>query len=243
MFLSAQSRKLKPFLSEPLKIVSIPPCVDREYRADFYHPAFRKICQNHSDVMQKIEGDLRQQTVPTKFSELSDNVRDMVLDEEWKNRVVTPLGAALEKEENSAIKVDERGLSGRARVHCECLLVAHFDKNRASLRPYDYIGSSKLLCYGCHSYFHAYNMIHLSRSFYARGTHGKVCLPWVPPILEGEGENEVRVRMCEIMLHDLGVVWSSYRRRTSDSTDASGSGDLIPMDKGKFASEDILAGK
>ena len=82
-----------------------------------------------------------------------------------------------------------------------------------------------------------------SRNFYARGTHGKVCLPWVPPpTLEGGSEDDVRVRMCEIMLHDLGVVWSSYRG-TSDSTDASGSGDLIPMDEGKFASEDILAGK
>ena len=139
LFLSAQSRKLKPFLSEPLKIVSIPPCVDREYRADFYHPAFRKICQNHSDVMQKIEGDLRQQTVPTKFSELSDNVRDMVLDEEWKNRVVTPLGAALEKEENSAIKVDERGLSGRRRPSSE--------RNRSeyqSPRTAVYLGGSVL---------------------------------------------------------------------------------------------------
>ena len=177
--------------------------------------------------MQKIEGDLRQQKVPTKFSELSDDLRDMVLDEEWKNRVVTPLGAALQEEKNSAIKLDERGLSGRARVHCECLLVAHFVKNMASLRPYDYIGLSKLLCYGCHSYFRAYNMTHPSRKVHTRGTHGKVYIPWVLPTLEDGSENDVRVRMCKDMLHDLDFVWSSSQRRISDSTDASGSWNMV----------------
>ncbi|ETW81172.1 hypothetical protein HETIRDRAFT_452568 [Heterobasidion irregulare TC 32-1] len=194
LFLAAHSRKLKPFLSKPLKIVSIPPRLDREYRADFYHSAFRKFCQDQSDVTQKIKGDLHQQKIPTEFSELSDDLRDMMLDEEWKNRMVTPLGAALQKEKNSAIKLDERGLSGRACVHCECLLVAHFVKNKASLRPYDYIGLSKLLCYGCHSYFRAYNMTHPGRRFHARGTHGKVYIPWVPPTLEDGSENDVRAQ-------------------------------------------------
>ncbi|ETW81175.1 hypothetical protein HETIRDRAFT_427943 [Heterobasidion irregulare TC 32-1] len=143
LFLAAHSRKLRPFLSRPLK-----------------------------------------QKIPTQFSELSDNLRDMVLDEEWKNRMVKPLGAALQKEKNSAIKADKRGLSGHARVHYECLLVAHFVKNAASLRPYDYIGLSKLLCYGCHSYFRAYNITHPTMRFYARGTHRKVYIPWVPPTLE-----------------------------------------------------------
>ena len=45
--------------------------------------------------MEKIEGDLGQQTIPTEFSELSDDLRDMVLDKEWERRMVTPLGAAL----------------------------------------------------------------------------------------------------------------------------------------------------
>ena len=227
LFLAAHSRKLKPFLSKSLKIVSIPPQVDREYRADFYQSAFRKFCEDQSDVMRKIEGDMRQQKIPTQFSELSDNLRDMVLDEEWKNRMVTPLGAALQKEKNSAIRLDECGLSGRARVHCECLLVAHFVKNMASLRPYDYIGLSKLLCYGCHSYFRAYNITHPNTEFYTRGTHGKVYIPWVPPTLEDGSEDDVRVRMCKSMLEDLDVVWSSSQQRMSDSTEASGSGDLL----------------
>ena len=119
--------------------------------------------------------------------------------------------------------MDKHGLSGRARVHCECFLVEYFDKNRTSLRPCDYIGSSKLLCYGCHSYLRAYNVTHPSRKFYARGTHGKVYIPWVPPTLEDGCENYVRVRICKDMLYDLDVVWSSSQRRMSDSTDAYGS--------------------
>ena len=232
LFLAAHSRKLKPFLSKSLKIVSIPPQVDREYSADFYQPAFRKFCEDQSDVMRKIEGDMRQQKIPTQFSELPDNLRDMVLDEEWKNRMVTPLVAALQKEKNSAIKLDECGLSGRARVHCECLLVAHFVKNRASLRPYDYIGLSKLLCFGCHSYFRAYNITHSTMSFFARGTHGKIYIPWVPPTLEDGSEDNVRVSMCKSMLEDLDVVWSASQQRMSDSTDASGSGNMIRRPKG-----------
>lgn len=192
--------------------------------------------------MQKIKGDLHQQKIPTEFSELSGNLRDMMLDEEWKNRMVTPLGAALQKEKNSAIKLDERGLSGRARVHCECLLIAHFVKNTASLRPYDYIGLSKLLCYGCHSYFRAYNMTHPGRRFHARGTHGKVYIPWVPPTLEDGSENDVRVRMCESMLEDLDVVWSASQQRMSDSTDASGSGNMIRNSDG-WNTEDEMIGE
>ena len=193
-------------------------------------------------MMQKIEGDLGQQTIPTEFSELSDDLRDMVLDEEWKNRVVTPLGAALQEEKNSAIKLDERGLSGRARVHCECLLVAHFVKNMASLRPYDYIGLSKLLCYGCHSYFRAYNITHPANEFYARGTHGKVYIPWVPPTLEDGSEDDVRVRMCEFMLQDLDVVWSSSQQRISDSMDAFGSGSMMRDPEG-WDTEDEMIGE
>ncbi|ETW84618.1 hypothetical protein HETIRDRAFT_382280 [Heterobasidion irregulare TC 32-1] len=178
---AAHSRTYKLFLSKPLEIISVPPSTDIAFHADLYHPRFHVFCENRPEVIDKISKDMGRSsdkgTPEKKYSELPDLVRETTLDEEWREGTVKPLLEMLKSKGSSPIVTDreKRHLSASARVHCECLLIAHFAAN-PTVRPHDYIATSKLLCYGCHIFLRAYNNVHDQR-LHVRGTHAKIYIP------------------------------------------------------------------
>lgn len=111
------------------------------------------------------------------------------------------------------------------RVHCECTLVAHYDRLRSIegyVPPFSYIGVSKLSCKPCTVWFGAFNARGNGHpKFYTRGTHGKWYYPWTAPAI---------ARWDPDMRHLLGSQFVAYlraegvARSASDSTVASEEG-------------------
>lgn len=66
-------------------------------------------------------------------------------------------------------------------VHCECALLVYLHQN--NIPAEEHIGISKLWCYGCYVFFNAYNLA-TDRSYTAEGTHGKIYIPYVFPLVE-----------------------------------------------------------
>lgn len=112
------------------------------------------------------------------------------------------------------------------RVHCECTLVAHYDRSRGTvghIPPFSYIGVSKLSCKPCSIWLAAFNARGNGHpKFYTRGTHGKWYYPWTAPVIP---------RWDPDMRQVLGAQFVAYlrtegvARSASDSTVASEEGE------------------
>lgn len=108
------------------------------------------------------------------------------------------------------------------RVHCECTLVAHYDRLRSTngyVPPFSYIGVSKLSCKPCSLWIAAFNERGNGYpKFYTRGTHGKWYHPWTAPHIPRWDPDMSRLLGSKFVAY-LGT--QGVARSTSDSTVAS----------------------
>lgn len=109
------------------------------------------------------------------------------------------------------------------KVHSECALIAHYDRQRATSDSYTpafaYIGVSKLSCKPCHLWISAYNTRPNVPKFYTRGSHGRWYFPWSPPRIAG-WNHRLENTFAQACLGYLGV--RGVLRSSSLSTVASG---------------------
>lgn len=111
---------------------------------------------------------------------------------------------------------------GPRRVHCECTLVAHYDRLRNTngyVPPFSYIGVSKLSCKPCSLWIAAFNERGNGYpKFYTRGTHGKWYYPWSAPDIARWDPGMSRLMGSKFVAY-LGT--EGVARSASDSTVAS----------------------
>lgn len=115
-----------------------------------------------------------------------------------------------------------------SKVHCECLLVKHFDMLKktpktcswANIPPFNYLGVSKLSCWGCSSWLKAYNLnTPTEGSFFTKGTHGRWCFPWASPELSCK-KKTARVRKA--MAEELARHYCFYQEKRGKIKPLSG---------------------
>lgn len=108
------------------------------------------------------------------------------------------------------------------RVHCECTLVAHYDRLRSTdgyVPPFSYIGVSKLSCESCSLWLTAFNeRSNRYPKFYTRGTHGKWYYPWTAPHIARWDPGMSRLMESKFVAY---LATEGVARSASDSTVAS----------------------
>jgi hypothetical protein len=118
--------------------------------------------------------------------------------------------------------------------HAECTLL-QYHKIHTEIRPFMYIGVSKLACYACSLYFDAHGRSKPDVPLIIRGTHGHV-YPWQAP--GDDAEEGLYADMLEKIQRVLGNIVHEFalpQRKLLESTVASGGsgGDRLADDETK----------
>lgn len=144
------------------------------------------------------------------LAEICADNEDLLRDDALMNRVSGTLDAAIS------------GQQQKPCVHCECALVAHYERHRSvtSTPPFSYIGVSKLSCMPCHLWLRALAAT-TGRSYHTRGTHGKWYRGWRTPDPAVGGDTAHLEKMMRAVLVQ-GLVVTRGLRSGSDGAGASG---------------------
>ena len=147
----------------------------------------------------------------------------------WQSKVV----AQVHSELTSTSRHQSNKFNSTVRVHCECAMVV-FLEQRPNETLIHFIGVSKLCCHGCYVFIRAYNDRNVRIRYEFAGTHGKVYIPYVFPLISGRTSdlhNKVKHEVLRILRNDFRAAWTQPRkgRSYSDSTAAS----FVPIDEGE----------
>lgn len=136
-------------------------------------------------------------------------IRDRILQplsETVDNPVANVLSA--DQDAHRSILVEERIHFPHSHSHCECILLAYFDRHvdEAEKLHGRYVGVSKLSCLPCHLVFKAHNLAQplVKRHIYTRGSHDLVFVPWTVPKWIGHSSRAGAIRdLLRTNLHSL----------------------------------------
>lgn len=190
----------------------------------------------HGDIHLKFSP---QKVLPIIFppgKPAEQNVKREVYDELLKR-----LQAKAVKEEIYMKEGTVQELSIQANFHAECSLLA-YHLQHPEIKPYRYLGGSKLSCHGCGIFFSSFNDIAESLDlpqFFTRGCHN-IYLRWPCPSLLSQAQRmqlrpkdlsldtQVRKEMIEVLstelgmyVHELRVAVEGLSRPQSDSGTAA----------------------
>ena len=134
------------------------------------------------------------------------------LDAQWNQRLVEEMKVLFDRYKPKDVSITTTNgqtiISGSARPHSACALLAHI-ANLADASPYSYIGlSSKHTCYACYAFFNAYNLSDPKLPFDIEGIELEFYIPFVfPAFSDNEFNDAVRRRMSTMVGNDLWAVW------------------------------------
>jgi hypothetical protein len=192
-------------------------------------PRCRKILQGSFEIisLQKSEPPTPPTSTIPKTGWEWRSLVDLVLEDRNENKASSD--DVLERVDDivhpHCSKMEECGLDVTDVIHCECRLALYFLRSDL-LRPYSYIGVSKLSCRACGLFLKAVNRVFRS-NFMTKGCHLKWYYPWRFPEFPRRGEvaGAMYQELCEVFSRSYHGFRTKRKRALSDSDAHSGSGD------------------